>query len=312
MRAPNRGLARSGLRSSTTWWRRGVNVAIDGAGGKRCATRSAHGQAMNPAQNSRSIPHVPVTLPVTDCLLSASDSLLAANRAGGLARAARHGHHDDRKRHHPGSMNRLTVYGLIGFLGVVVFTSSLIVLHVAGAEIDWTRHYVSSFANGPIGWVFVWGALVHSVGNLALTLGLRRSLDPGPLRAWAVVLLGLAAGGISVVALVPVDPAGSSLTLTGFVHRVALSVSLPVELVALFLFSIAFRRDRQWRRRSGLSFVLSTIAASALAGFLLAIRLDQTPAVAERLALARVMAWEFWAAFHLVRHSTVLEFGASR
>ena len=71
MRAPNRGLARSGLRSSTTWWRRGarpespmpgqacwgaaahervVNVAIDRAEGKRCATRSAHGNAMNPAQ----------------------------------------------------------------------------------------------------------------------------------------------------------------------------------------------------------------------------------------------------------------------
>ena len=211
----------------------------------------------------------------------------------------------------PRSLNRPTVYGLIGLLGVAAFTASLIVLHLTGAEIDWTRHYVSSFANGPLGWVFVWGALVHSVGNLALTLGLRRSLDPGPLRAWAVVLLGLAACGISVVAIVPVDPAGSSPTLTGFAHRAALSVSLPVELVALFLFSIAFRRDRRWRRCSGPSFVLSTIAASALAGFLVAVLLNRTPAVAERLALASVMAWEFWAAFQLVRHSTVLEFEAS-
>ena len=208
-------------------------------------------------------------------------------------------------------MNRLTVCGLIGFLGVAVFTSSLIVLHLTGDEIDWTRHYVSSFANGPLGWVFVWGATVHSVGNLALTLGLRRSLDPGPLRAWAVVLLGLAAGGIGIVALIPVDPAGSSLTLASLVHRVALSVSLPVELVALFLFSIAFRRDRRWRRHSGLSFVLSAVAASTLAGFLFAVLLNQTPAVAERLALASVMAWEFWAAFLLVRHSTVSEFEAS-
>ena len=85
-----------------------------------------------------------------------------------------------------------------------------------------------------------------------------------------------------------------------------------MEVLALFLFSIAFRRDRQWRRRSGQSLVLSTIAASALAGFLLAVLLNQTPAVAERLALASVMAWEFWAAFHLVRHSMVLESGASR
>ena len=210
-------------------------------------------------------------------------------------------------------MNRLTVYGLIALVGAVVFTSSLIVLHLRGADIDWTRHYVSSFANGPLGWVFVWGALVHSVGNLALTLGLRRSLAPGPLRAWAVGLLGLAAGGISVVALVPVDSAGSSPTLTGgLAHRVALGVSLPVELVALFLFSIAFRRDRRWRRHSGRSFVFSTIAAAALSGFLLAVLLNQAPAVAERLALASVMAWEFWAAFHVVRHAPVLELGALR
>lgn len=209
-------------------------------------------------------------------------------------------------------MNRLTVYGLIGLIGVAVFTSSLVILHMAGTDIDWTRHYVSSFANGPLGWVFVWGALVHGVGNLALTLGLRRSLDPSPLRASAVVLLGLAAGGISVVALVPVDSAGSSLTLPGLAHRVALSVSLPVELVALFLFSIAFRRNRRWRRHSGRSFVFSTIAAAALSGFLLAVLLNQAPAVAERLALASVMAWEFWAAFHVVRHAPVLELGALR
>ena len=203
-------------------------------------------------------------------------------------------------------MNRLTVYGLIGLIGVAVFTSSLVILHMAGTDIDWTRHYVSSFANGPLGWVFVWGALVHSVGNLALTLGLRRSLDPGPLRASAVVLLGLAAAGIGIVALIPVDSAVSSPTLAGFAHRVALGVSLPVELVALFLFSIAFRRDRRWRRHSRPSFMLSTIAATALSGFLLAVLLNQAPAVGERLALASVMAWEFWAAFHVVRHATVL------
>ena len=209
-------------------------------------------------------------------------------------------------------MNRRTVYGLIGLIGVAVFTSSLVVLHMAGTDIDWTRHYVSSFANGPLGWVFVWGALVHSVGNLALTLGLRRSLDPSPLRASAAVLLGLAAAGIGIVALIPVDSAVSSPTLAGLAHRVALGVSLPVELVALFLFSIAFRRDRRWRRHSGPSFVLSTVAATALSGFLLAVLLNQAPAVGERLALASVMAWEFWAAFHVFRHATVLESGPSR
>lgn len=95
------------------------------------------------------------------------------------------------------------LYGLFGLAGVTVFASSLIVLHVVNPDIDWTRHYVSSFANGPLGWVFVGGALLHGAGNLALTFGLRRSLDPGAFREWAVVLLGAAAGGIGIVRWFP-------------------------------------------------------------------------------------------------------------
>ena len=198
------------------------------------------------------------------------------------------------------------LYGLFGLAGVTVFASSLIVLHVVNPDIDWTRHYVSSFANGPLGWVFVGGALLHGAGNLALTFGLRRSLDPGAFREWAVVLLGAAAGGIGIVALVPVDPTGSSPTLAGQAHRVALTVSLPAEVAAMVLFSVAFHRDRRWRWSSRMSFVLSVIAAAALAAFVLAVVLNQAPAAAERLALATVMAWEFWVAFR-VRRSTGFE-----
>ena len=202
------------------------------------------------------------------------------------------------------SHQQVMIYGLAALFGAAAFTSSVIILDVAGTGIEWTRHYVSHFANGPLRWVFVSGALAHSAGNLALSLGLRRSLDPGRLRAWAVVLLGLAAAGIAVVSLAPINPAESSPTLIGLAHRAVLAASLPVELAALFLFSIAFRGHRRWRRRSGRSFVLSAIAASALAAFLLAVLLNQMPAVAERLALATFMAWEFWAAFQLIQPAT--------
>ena len=67
-----------------------VNVAIDGAEGKRGAMRSAHVNSMNVAQNHAIHAALASDAPVTDCLFSASDSLLAANRAGGLARVAVH------------------------------------------------------------------------------------------------------------------------------------------------------------------------------------------------------------------------------
>lgn len=49
-----------------------------------------------------------------------------------------------------------------------------------------------------------------------------------------------------------------------------------------------------------------------LAAFLVAVLLNELPALAERLALASFMVWEFWAAFQLIVRPTALEFAASR
>ncbi len=193
----------------------------------------------------------------------------------------------------------LRIYGLTALLGAASFTSSLIVLHVARSDIDWTRHYVSDFANGPLGWIFVLGVLVHGVGNLALSLGLRSSLDPGRLRTWAVVLLAMAVAGIAAAALFPIDSALSAPSWAGLAHFAVVSVSFPLELVALFLFSAAFARHARWRPYRGSSFVLAATSAVALTGFLFAVLLNQMPGLAERLALTSFLVWEFWAAFHL-------------
>lgn len=204
-------------------------------------------------------------------------------------------------------MRQVRIYGLAGLLGASVFTASLIVLHLTRTDVDWTRHYVSDFANGRLGWVFVLGAVIHGLGNLALNLGLRRSLDPGPLRAWAVFFFGLAVAGIVVAALFPIEPAGRSPTPVGLVHRTAATASFPLELVALFLFSAAFARHPRWRRRKAVSLVLSTVAAVGAAGFFLAVFLNRLPSLAERLALASFLAWEFWAAVQLVRPASGVE-----
>lgn len=63
-------------------------------------------------------------------------------------------------------------FGKLGLLGLLVFGSSIIVLHLIGSDIDLTGHYVSNLANMPFGWIFMSGAFVHGWGNLALTMGL--------------------------------------------------------------------------------------------------------------------------------------------
>lgn len=204
-------------------------------------------------------------------------------------------------------MRPVRAFGLAGLLGASVFTVSLIVLHLIRTDVDWTRHYVSDFANGRLGWVFVLAAAVHGLGNLGLNVGLHRSLDPGPLRAWAVFFFGVAVTGIVVAALFPIEPAGQPPTPVGLVHRTAAMASFPLELVALFLFSAAFARHPRWRRRKADSLVLSTIAAAGMAGFFLAIYLHRLPGLAERFALASFLAWEFWASLQLARPASGVE-----
>lgn len=205
------------------------------------------------------------------------------------------------------AMQQVRVYGLAGLLGASVFIASLVVLHLARTDVDWTRHYVSDFVNGRLGWVFVLGAIVHGAGNVGLTLGLRKSLDPGPRRARAVFLFGLAVAGIVVAALFPIDPAGRPLTLVGRVHRVATITTFPLELIALFLFSSAFARAPHWSRRQGTSFALASVAAAGMAGFFLAVFLGRLPGLAERFALASFIAWELWASAQLARPASYVE-----
>lgn len=193
------------------------------------------------------------------------------------------------------------VSGIAGLLGAALFTGSVVVLHVARGDIDWQQDYVSHFAHGRLGWLFIWGAVVHGLGNLALGQGLRGSLADGRLRASAVFFFGIAAGGVLLAGLLPIDPIETQPTFAGQMHRGVVCVAFLSELVALFCFSVAFGRNPGWRRRSRTSFVLSAMATLALAGFLAALVLHRMLGMAERGALTTFMVWEFWIALCLIR-----------
>lgn len=198
-------------------------------------------------------------------------------------------------------VRRVRLYGLAGLVGALAFTLSFAVLHLVRPEVAWRQDYVSRFVRGRLGWLFISATIVHGFGNLAIGLGLGGSLLPGRLRAWAVLLFGIAATGIVLAAVLPVDPTGASPTVVGRAHQGIVYLAFLGELVALLLFSIAFARDPRWRWSSGVSSLLVAVTAVALTGFLVAALLNRMPGLAERLSLASFMVWEFWVAFHLVR-----------
>lgn len=193
------------------------------------------------------------------------------------------------------------LYGQLGLTGIAVFVLSLVVVHLVSTDFDWMRDYVSYLANEPLGSVFLAGAFVHGWGNLALALGLRGALLPGRLRTWAVLLFSLAATGILLASLFPVDPPGQVRSTRGFIHIAVASATFLLELAALFVFSVVFGRDRCWHRQQSVSLVLSVSAAIALLAFAIAIQVDVAPGLAERVATAILLAWEIWVCFQLVR-----------
>ncbi len=185
-------------------------------------------------------------------------------------------------------------FGLAGMLGVAWFAAALLVLQAGSDGLDWTRHYISQFANGPRGWFLAVGIVGHAAGNVALGLGLYRSLSRGALRGWAIVLFLMAIAGLALTGLFTVEPPGAAPSAAGTIHRMASWASFALEVTALVLFSAAFSREARWRHAARLSGALAALAGAAAAAFLAAVVLDWRPGLAERAALAPFMAWEFW------------------
>lgn len=190
---------------------------------------------------------------------------------------------------------------ILGLLGIAVFIFSLILLHQVSNDIDWLRDFVSNLANEPYGWLFIGGGFIHGLGNLAVSFGLHRALRPERLREWAVILLGLAAVGILVATIFPIDPQGQERSITGRIHLAAASATFMLELGSLFVFSVIFGRQRRWQAHQVVSMTLSVTAAIALAVFFLAIQVDVAPGLAERAALSVFLVWEVWICIQLIR-----------
>jgi hypothetical membrane protein len=188
---------------------------------------------------------------------------------------------------------------MAAMLGVAWFAAALLALHYGSDGLDWTRHYVSQFANGPHDWLLAVGVVGHAAGNVALGFGLYRSLGRGTLRDWASALFLTATVGFALTGLFAVEAPGAAPSAAGVIHRTASSAAFALELAALVLFSAAFAAQAAWRGMARVSLALSALAAAASATLIVAILIGWRQGLAERAALAPFMAWEFYAGWQL-------------
>jgi len=147
-----------------------------------------------------------------------------------------------------GGRPSVEVLGTISLICTGWFLASVVLLHLIDPA-DPVGHQISEYALGPSGWVMTVAFLVVGAGIVALGLGLRRSLTPGP-RVWAAWLITVCGVSFVGLAVFPTDAPladGTTVgTFSGQMHALTSTVGPLFLVVAAFVLRGVFARDPRW------------------------------------------------------------------
>lgn len=197
------------------------------------------------------------------------------------------------------AVTRLRWLGAVGTAGALAFLSALVALHLLGTGLSPVADFVSDYANSPYGGLFATTAIVHAVGNLTMSVGLWLAFGNSRAGRWGVGLLAVASMGMLIAGAFPTDAPGAAQTVAGTIHRGAVTISFPLELVALVVLAAALR-SALWRTHATFTRILSVLAAAALAWFATALAVGWPPGLPERATLAVFLVWELGTGIRLL------------
>jgi hypothetical protein len=192
----------------------------------------------------------------------------------------------------------LIVIGAVAYWSAVVLT-----MHVLEPEFSTIRAPMSAYVLGAYGpWMtttyFAWCAALLGVGH-----GLVRTLPRTRLTRIAFSVFLIAAAGVLLAGLFPMDFPGPPRTSSGRLHAVGGSLAFPTMALGAFLFSLSFRRDGYWRRVSVplLAFSAGIIGVFVLGVLSLAVL--GFAGYAQRVLFALLCPWMIVVGLHLTRFS---------
>ena len=139
--------------------------------------------------------------------------------------------------------------GAITLICMAWFLVNVLLLHLIEPGLDPVDRQISEYALGPSGWLMTVAFLVVGAGMVAVGLGLRRSLTPGP-RVWAAWLIAVTGVCFVGVAVFPTDAQladGTTVTtFSGQMHTLAGTVGPLFLVVGAFVLRGVFARDPRW------------------------------------------------------------------
>ncbi|HVN80693.1 MAG TPA: DUF998 domain-containing protein [Terriglobia bacterium] len=149
------------------------------------------------------------------------------------------------------------VVSYVTIISIVYYVIAILLLHLLRTDYDPGYRYLSEYVVGPYGALMTSTFFVLSIGSLALSLGLWRSVSsklrflPGHLfwLAWACAVF--------LAGIYPGDLQGSPQTRIGQIHNQMGAVAFPSAALALLLLSFPLRWEQRWRPLWGTAVVLS-------------------------------------------------------
>jgi Protein of unknown function (DUF998) len=190
-----------------------------------------------------------------------------------------------------GSNTRLqTVASYVTVFSVVYYVSAIALLHVLRTDYDPGYRYLSEYVVGPYGALMTSTFFVLSVGSLALSFGLWRSVS-SKLRFLPGLLLWLTwACAVFLAGIYPGDLQGLPQTRIGQIHNEMGMIAFPSATLALPLLSFPLRWEQRWRSVWRATVVLSFVGVAC---FLTIDRLAEIrrAGLGQRVFLSSTLTW---------------------
>jgi hypothetical protein len=187
------------------------------------------------------------------------------------------------------------VLGLLIVGGEAYAASVALAMHWLQPEFDPIRAPVSAYVLGRYGAWMTTTYFAMGVALLAAGVGLSRTLPPTRLVMAGFAFMLIAAAGVCVAGLFPMDFPSPLRTPAGRLHALGGLLAFPGTVVGTALFSLSLRRSEQWRTVSARAVFLSGAMAATFAfgiGF---------AAYAQRAFIALRVAWMLLVGVHLIR-----------
>jgi hypothetical membrane protein len=194
--------------------------------------------------------------------------------------------------------------GTLILASVVYYVSVISAMHLLEPEFSPIRAPMSAYVLGAYGPLMTTTYFVLSAGLLGVAFGLVRTLGRTRVARIAFAVVLVAAAGVSLAGIFPMDFPPPVRTSSGRLHALGGGMAFPGMTVGLSLFSLSLRRDIYWR---SVSTKLLALSAGMIAAFRLmaaSIAVLGYGGYAQRLFILVLFSWMIVAGRHLLRSAT--------